>query len=386
MESRSLIEHSMRHFTACLALAAVVPTLAAASTFEEDVEAYIERYPRQRTYDFGRMFLGGDATRLNTWALSPEPTLVHAGQDTQAHTNADTYYQIAILWLEESPVVVSSDAPSRDRFVSFQFQDDRNVNVRNVLFPQGDYTLYFGAPPDRIRGEAIEMPSPLSVLFVRVEVKDDTDPKDIAAAKAALQGMTIGGGAHPDAFPQLNLLSGYSQRVVDEANRRMDETFAAVRTSDLVVRPGQTPGLDVPYLYHAAGTKAAFGGPDPAHSAYETIFFDKDGNALMGRLGTYTVTTEEPAVDAFWSITVYDTERGSLLHENKHDRYRINDTLAVRNNDGSVTFTFKQACEVADLNCLEVPSGQFDVVARYYLPHAEIVDGTWTFPGIELRE
>jgi hypothetical protein len=105
---------------------------------------------------------------------------------------------------------------------------------------------------------------------------------------------------------------------------------------------------------------------------------------MRGIRGTYSVTTEEPVVDAFWSVTVYDTERGGFLHPNRHDRYHINNTLAVRNADSTVTFTFKQTCNVDDTNCLEVPEGRFDVVARYYLPHEEIITGAWTFPKIRL--
>jgi len=105
----------------------------------------------------------------------------------------------------------------------------------------------------------------------------------------------------------------------------------------------------------------------------------------QGNKGTYTVTTQEPPVHAFWSLTVYDTERGGFLHPNDDDRYHINGAGAIRNHDGTVTFTFKQKCESSDLNCLAVPAGQFDVVARYYLPHDEIVTGEWTLPKIELR-
>ena len=98
------------------------------------------------------------------------------------------------------------------------------------------------------------------------------------------------------------------------------------------------------------------------------------------------MTTREPPVDAFWSITVYDTDRGGFLHPNKDDRYHINDTLARRNDDGTVTFTFKQGCGAADSNCLEVPAGRFDLVARYYLPREEIVSGAWTFPRAALSD
>ena len=98
------------------------------------------------------------------------------------------------------------------------------------------------------------------------------------------------------------------------------------------------------------------------------------------------VTTEEPPVDGFWSITVYDTDRGGFLHPNGDDRYHINNTVAERNSDGTVTFTFKQDCDTTDLNCLEVPAGRFDLVSRYYLPKDEIISGEWTWPKISLQK
>ena len=160
-------------------------------------------------------------------------------------------------------------------------------------------------------------------------------------------------------------------------------TTDAVST-DTIVGPGQEPGVDVPVLNHSAGTKGGWGGPDPAHSAYEIILLGKGGVPMVGANGTYTVTTEEPPVDAFWSLTIYDTDRGGFFHPNAEDRYHINNTSAVRNDDGTVTFVFKQACEASDENCLEVPVGRFDLTARYYLPHEDIISGQWTLPKIEL--
>ena len=104
-----------------------------------------------------------------------------------------------------------------------------------------------------------------------------------------------------------------------------------------------------------------------------------------GKNGTYTITTEEPPIEAFWSITVYDTERGGFLHPNKDDRYHINNTGAVKNDDGTVTFTFKTKCEKDDLNCLEVPEGNFDLATRYYLPKKQLIDGQWKFARPELK-
>ncbi len=39
----------------------------------------------------------------------------------------------------------------------------------------------------------------------------------------------------------------------------------------------------------------------------------------------------------------------------------------------------------SDLKFLEIPAGKFDLVARYYLPHEDIITGAWTLPKIELE-
>ncbi len=182
----------------------------------------------------------------------------------------------------------------------------------------------------------------------------------------------------------MDLLSGFDETVAIEASRRMDEAFATISFTDTIVGPGQKPGVDVPILNHSAETKGGWGGPHPTHSAYEMILLDKNGEAMVGGNGTYTVTTEEPPVDAFWSITVYDTDRSGFFHPNVDDRYHINNTSAIRNGDGTVTFLFKVDCKTSNENCLEVPVGQFDLTARYYLPQEKIITGGWTLPKVEL--
>lgn len=67
------------------------------------------------------------------------------------------------------------------------------------------------------------------------------------------------------------------------------------------------------------------------------------------------------------------------------NRYHINNTGAVKNDDGTYTFIFKQKCEDGDVNCLEVPAGHFDYVARYYLPSEAIQGGSWTMPKAVLQ-
>ena len=357
---------------------------AADSSFEADVEEYIRLFPYQDSFNYAASYTKGDPANLNTWSVGAEPKLVKAGEDTVVRMNNDTFYKIAFVYLADGPVYVSAEVPDKSRFVSFQLMDDRNVNYRNILFPNGDYTFYHGDRPAGIRGEAVEVPSELSAVVVRVEVMDPQDEGDVAAAEEIFRSIRIEGPT-PSAFPDVDVLGKFSDAVVAEGNRRLDEAFAEIPFRLTVVGPGQEPGKDVPYLNHSAGTKGGWGGPDTSHSSYETIFFDASGEPLRGSNGTFVVTTEEPPVDAFWSVTVYDTDRGGYFHPNKHDRYHINGTTAVRNEDGTVTFVFKQSCDGDDTNCLEVPAGRFDLATRYYLPHEEIRSGEWTFPRIQLR-
>jgi hypothetical protein len=356
-----------------------------AEGFEAEIEAYYREYPYQETFDYASRYTGGDPGRLNTWVVGEQPVLVRAGDDKVVRMNNDTYYRIAYIDLTNGPVVLGAAVQASDRFASFQLMDDRNANYHNILQPSGQYTLHHGPAPADVVGEAIEVPTLLSVAICRVEVKDKNDPADTATAAEILTGFTIDGPTI-DEFPVVDRLSRFSDEVVAEANRRLDQAFKDLPFIELVVGPGLEPGVDVPFMMHAAGTMNGWGGPGPAHSAYETVFNDANGDPLDGSKGVYTVTTTEPPVDAFWSVTVYDTARGGHLHPNADDRYHINNNTAVMNPDGTITFTFATSCDPDARNCLEVPAGPFDIAPRYYLPHEPIISGNWTFPGLELEQ
>jgi hypothetical protein len=352
-------------------------TSFAQDDFEKQVEDYIQKFPYQETFDYAMRLTGGDAGKLNTWVMASRD-LLKAGEDKIVRCNNDTLYKTAFVYLGDGPVVLRSDAPAKDRFSSFQLQDDRNANYRNIINPSGSYTLYHGEKPETIKGEAVGVPSLLSAVVTRIEVKDPKNAADLAGAQAVFDGITIEGPTVRK-MPKVDLLSGFDEQVVREAHKRMDETKVSVPYSKTIVAPGQEPGKDVPYLYHAYGTKEGWGGPATSHSAYESMFTDESGETLEGSKGEYVLVTEAPPVKSFWSITVYDSTTGRL-HPNDANRYHINNTTAVKNKDGTYTFRFKVKCEEGDVNCLEVPSGPFDVAARYYLPEPEIMNGEWTIP------
>ena len=350
-------------------------------SLDQQVAKYIQDFPYQETHKYLKMYTRSNSAALNHWLKGGEPKLIKAGEDRIVRSNNDTFYKAAFVYLEDGPVVLNAEAAGDGRFNSIQLIDDRNVNYRNLIHPRGQYTLYFGEQPDNIVGEAILAPSKLGLVLVRVEVKNIKNETDVAAAAAIFAGITLV-GKPVTTFPQLDLLSAYSADTATEAQRQIDQTIATASFTDLIVGPGQQPGREVSFLNHAAGTKVGWGGPDPAHSAYEMIRLDGAGEPMLGSKGPYTLTTTEPPVDAFWSITAYDTERGGFLHPNKEDKYHINNTTADKNSDGTVTFTFRQHCTDSDINCLEVPAGRFDLAARYYLPQQDIISGDWRMPKV----
>jgi hypothetical protein len=349
-------------------------------TFEQQLEDYFEKYNYQETYKYLLAYTaGGDPQYVNIITPGAEAVLVKAGNDKVVRTNNDTYYGGGVVHLSEGPVKLISSESDESRFYSFQLMDDRNVNFKNIIRPNGEYYLYYGDKPADLEGEAIESPSELVMVIVRVGVKDKTDLADVEVAQKVYNGITIE-GPKITKIPVVDLLSSFDDKVVKRANEMIDSVFKFVPFYLLVPTPEQVPD-EISYLYLAAGSKHAWGAPVASHSTYQMIHHDANNKILRGENGAYTLTSEEPNVDAFWSVTVYDTERGGFLHPNKEDRYHINNTSVVRNDDGTVTFLFKTQCEEGDINCLEVPAGDFDLAVRYYLPTEQLQKGQWKMPN-----
>jgi hypothetical protein len=91
-----------------------------------------------------------------------------------------------------------------------------------------------------------------------------------------------------------------------------------------------------------------------------------------------------PPVDAFWSLTLYDTD--FFFVPNPIERYELSQRNSfVTNPDGSVDITIQADSPGKDRepNWLPAPKGKFALVMRMYGPKQtppSIVDGSWTPP------
>ena len=139
---------------------------------------------------------------------------------------------------------------------------------------------------------------------------------------------------------------------------------------------------------------AAFGWPANRQedAVYPYTEVDGTGQKLSGA-HKYTLTFakgETPPVNGFWSITMYEIDKGWWFVPNALNKF----TVSPRNNlkanaDGSVTLYFQNASPGKDkeANWLPAPKGEFIPMLRMYWPKDQspsILDGSWKPPPVTL--
>lgn len=153
---------------------------------------------------------------------------------------------------------------------------------------------------------------------------------------------------------------------------------------------GDRDFFDGRYDLRAMAAQLGWGGNDQIEALYPISHADPDGEPYDGS-HTYQMTlVTDPPVNAFWSITMYDTsydgEAGYLV-ENSIDRYLINSTTRglIRNDAGGLTITIQHTepeNPTERANWLPSPEGSFYLSLRLYWPKPEALDGTWNPPPV----
>jgi len=138
---------------------------------------------------------------------------------------------------------------------------------------------------------------------------------------------------------------------------------------------------------------AAFGWPanQEKDAVYPNTEVDSAGQKLTGA-NKYTLTSPKdatPPVDGFWSITMYEVDKGWWFVPNALNKFTVSarDNLKY-NPDGSLTLYSQNASPGADkeANWLPAPKGDFVPMLRMYWPKAtnpSILDGSWKIPAIQ---
>jgi hypothetical protein len=140
------------------------------------------------------------------------------------------------------------------------------------------------------------------------------------------------------------------------------------------------------YLKRALVTQLGLGANLPEDAIYPLNLADESGKPLDGA-NPYTIHFEKgatPPVDAFWSITLYDSDGFQV--GNALNRFALSSWMTFKYNpDGSLDLHFQNESPGKDKesNWLPAPKGPFNLTMRLYAPQPDALTGKWNPPSIK---
>lgn len=139
------------------------------------------------------------------------------------------------------------------------------------------------------------------------------------------------------------------------------------------------------YLKRAIVTMAGLGANSVEDAIYPLQETDADGNGTDGssRYVLHFDAGQQPPVDAFWSVTMYDQEGFQIA--NPIDRFAVGDRDALQpGQDGSLDIYVQHTSPGPnkESNWLPAPTGPFSLCLRLYAPRPAALDGRWNPPPL----
>lgn len=312
-----------------------------------DIPVTVDNFVRAATdIEFGKyVALSGGVNQLFHVRT---PTLIE--QQPTIRMNRDTLYSMAVIDISEGATLTLPD--TGDRYISVQVVNQDHY-MNEVFLGGGDHALTL---------ETFE--TPYVVVIVRTLV-DASDPEDLDKVHAIQDQITLAAGsAKPFIVPD------YDDQSFEDVLEAAKGLARFLPDSRLTFGPSDT----VDPVRHLLGAAFGWGGLPEDQAFYLNV---EPGLPV----GAYKI--EVPAdvpVDAFWSVSLYNAD--GFFEKNPLDAYNINSVMGARNADGSMTIHLGD-CDDGRVNCLPIMEG-WNYSVRLYRPGAEILDGSWSFPEVEL--
>jgi hypothetical protein len=139
------------------------------------------------------------------------------------------------------------------------------------------------------------------------------------------------------------------------------------------------------YLKRAIVAQLGLGANLPEDAIYPTNLGDETGRPLDGanKYSLHFEKGETPPANAFWSVTLYDSEGFQVA--NPLNRFAVSSWMPLRYNaDGSLDLYFQNESPGTDkeANWLPAPKGAFNLLMRLYAPKSEALTGKWNPPPV----
>ena len=342
MKSSTFITHALTMLI--VVLVSTFSLSAVASQDHKPVIVNVDNFARAETAaQFDRML--GYSGGINKWFHIRQPTPLD--QQTVIRMNRDTLYSAAIVDISKGATLTIPD--SGERYMSVMVVNEDHY-INKVIHEPGTHKLTMD-----------EYDTPYVNLSVRTLV-DASDPVDIKQANTLQDQLKIEAiSAMPYTHPN------YDEASYQAAYKPLGELGRGVPDARKTFGRKE----DVSEVRHLLATAWGWGGlPE-----YEAYYLNVEPDLPVG---AYKITVKDVPVDAFWSISVYNKD--GYFQENEHNAYSVNNLSGTPNANGS--FTIHLGGDARSANYLPITEG-WNYVVRLYQPRKEILDGSWTFPGIE---
>jgi hypothetical protein len=203
-------------------------------------------------------------------------------------------------------------------------------------------------------------------------------------ARMARAGLVAGSGFDPAALPAATRAAIEQAPGAAQALIRSAGPSVATLRNNWRMLVNNIGAYGTGYLARAHVALVGLGANLPEDAIYPLATVDSEGRPLVGE-HRYTLTFapgQEPPVNAFWSLTMYDAEGFQVA--NPIDRFAIGDRDGLlRGADGSIELLIQHADPGGDRrrNWLPAPAqGRMEPTLRLYWPKASAADGRWMPP------
>ncbi|MGZ4308872.1 MAG: DUF1254 domain-containing protein [Gaiellaceae bacterium] len=283
---------------------------------------------------------------INRWQHNRVPTALD--KQTVVRMNRDTLYSFAVVDLAGGATFTIP--ASGDRYTSLMVVNQDHY-VNRVFHSPGEHELRLADYDTRY------------VLLAMRVLADPTDSDDVAAANVVQDGLELSArSAEPLQLPDYD---EESLTLVRNALKDLGRTL--IGTSGMF---GSRDAVDP--VRHLIGTAIGWGGLPGKEAVYATV-----EPALP--VGEYRIVVRDVPVDAFWSISLYNSE--GYFEASDEGGCSVNQLTAIKELDGSV-IVHLGGCADGRPNCLRLMDG-WNYTVRLYQPQPEILDGSWAFPAVE---
>ena len=305
-----------------------------------------DNFARAETDMYFAVFSQG---KVGVLAHHREPA--NADNQKVVRDNPNVLGTVAVFDLDAGPVTLTLP-DAGDRFMSLMITNEDHYT--STTYDSGAHVL----SRDKLGTRYV-------FVAIRILV-DPNDPADVAAVHALQDAMVLDQPGGPGTFDVPDW-DRDSHDKVRNALITLGETL-----TDANRMFGQPDQVDP--VRHLIGAATGWGGNNE-HDAFYAFAFPEhnDGETV------YRLTLRDLPIDSWWGVSVYNA--AGYFEKNDRDIYTINSLNGVPDADGAYTIQFGGNADDA-ANCLPIfPNWNYAV--RLYLPHQEVIDGSWTLPAAQ---